>query len=301
MGTLLEMTIYAPSKSEGRTVLDRAFTIAEHLNTVLSTWNPTSSVSVFNSSESIQPQHVAPELYDLVTTSHRLSDLTDNTFLATIRPLVILWEHAKARNQLPQMAELNRVRKLIMPETVRIESGGRLTKANGKAAIETGGIGKGYAVDEIVACLKKHNITAGFINFGRSSIAAIGIPPGQSGWSVSLELEEGVSEGNLLLRDETLTVSRVHGNPIIINNVEFGHIFDPLTAQPVPSRRGAAIRSASATEGEALVKYLVVRGPPSPTLVQRWPKVSWALRANNTLTHSNSFFNHPAKGGFFDQ
>ena len=121
MGTLLEMTIYAPSKSEGRTVLDRAFTIAEHLNTVLSTWNPTSSVSVFNSSESIQPQHVAPELYDLVTTSHRLSDLTDNTFLATIRPLVILWEHAKARNQLPQMAELNRVRKLIMPETVRIE------------------------------------------------------------------------------------------------------------------------------------------------------------------------------------
>lgn len=293
MGTLLDITIYAPSPQEGRVVLDRAFGIAEHLDSVLSTWNPASAVSVFNNSNSIQPQHVAPELYDVVTTAHTLSVLTDNAFSVTIRPLVTLWEYAKARNQLPQKVELDRIQKLITPENIRIEADGRLTKTDSNAAIETGGIGKGYAVDKIVAYLKEQNIHAGFINFGRSSIAAIGTPPGQSGWPVSLELEEGMSDGNLLLRDETLTVSRVHGNPIIIDNIAYGHIFDPLTAQPVPSRRGAAIRSASATEGEALVKYLIVRGLPPITRVQKWPKVSWALRERQTLTHSDSFFNRP--------
>lgn len=301
MGTLLDITIYAPSQAEGRAVLEQAFSIAEHLDTVLSTWNPASAVSAFNNNTSTQPQHVAPELYDLVAKSHTLSDITDNMFSVTIRPAVTLWEHAKGRNQLPQLEDINRIRSLITPHNVRIESGGRLTKSHGNAAIETGGIGKGYAVDKMVAYLKDRNVKGGFINFGRSSIAAIGTPPGQSGWPVSLELAEGVSDGTLLLRDETLTVSRVHGNPIVINNVAYGHIFDPLTAHPVSSRRGAAIRSASATDGEALVKYLVIRGSPSTALVQRWPKLSWALREEETLVHSKSFFNHSDQRRFVGQ
>lgn len=290
MGTLLDITIYAPSLSEGRTILNQAFTIAEHLDAVLSTWKPDSAVSVFNTSTSIHPQQVAPELHELVTEAHRLSGLTENAFSITIRPLVTLWERAKTSNRPPKEPDLDRIRKLITRESIRIESDSKLMKTESHAAIETGGIGKGYAVDKIVTFLRGQNIHAGFINFGRSSMAAIETPPGRPGWPVSLELEEGVSDGDLLLRNEALTVSRVHGNPIVIDNVTYGHIFDPITAQPVSSRRGAAIRSASATTGEVLVKYLVIRGSPSSTLQNKWPKGSWALREGKILTHSESFF-----------
>ena len=66
MGTLLDITIYAPSVDEGRAVLNDTFAVAERLDAALSTWKPESPVSVFNRDRSTHLRSVDSDLYEVV-------------------------------------------------------------------------------------------------------------------------------------------------------------------------------------------------------------------------------------------
>jgi thiamine biosynthesis lipoprotein ApbE len=101
MGTLLDITIFVPSPSEGREILNDTFAIAERLNSVLSTWKPESPVIVFNRDTSTGLRPVDPDLFALVARSQELSDKTDHAFTIGVRPLVEMWE-AAAKTGVPR-------------------------------------------------------------------------------------------------------------------------------------------------------------------------------------------------------
>jgi len=286
MGTLLDITLYAPSEAQGRAILNDTFQVAEHLDSVLSTWKPESPVSVFNRETTTALQPVAPQLYRVVELSQSLPHKTDGAFNIGVRPLVELWEDAVRSGSAPTSREISNARRSIARGALRLSPPSSIGKKIPGVMIETGGIGKGYAVDEMIKLLRSRGISQAFINFGRSSMAAIGTPPGASGWKIELSLSEGSSDGMLELRDETLSVSRARGTPFVVNGIAYAHIFDPRTGMPVRASRGAAIRGPSATDGEAFVKYLVIRGAPSPHITRTWGDVLWVVRSGDSVTKS---------------
>ncbi len=290
MGTLLDITIFAPSQEEGRAILNDTFKIAEHLDNVLSTWKPESPVSVFNRDTSSELRPVDPDLYALVVHSQKLSEITEGAFTIGVRPLVDLWERATKAGAPPSASAIAEARKLITPDNLLTSPPSNLGKSFPEVRLETGGIGKGYAIDKMASFLRSRGVRQAFINFGRSSIAAIGTPPGASGWKIELALTESSSEGTIELRDETLSVSRARGTPFVVNGVAYAHIFDPRTGMPVKASRGAAIRGPSATDGEAYVKYLVIRGAPSSTGANGWGNVDWIVRTGNSTLNAENFF-----------
>jgi FAD:protein FMN transferase len=289
MGTLLDITLFAPSQKKGRELLNDTFQIAEHLDSVLSTWKPESPVSVFNRDPSPHLRPVDPDLYALVTRSQELSERTDGAFTVGVRPLVEMWEHAAKAGAPPSARAIADVRRLVMPANLLTSPPSNLGKRFPEVRIETGGIGKGYAVDKMASFLRSRGVRQAFINFGRSSIAAIGTPPGASGWRMELALSDTASEGTIELRDETLSVSRARGTPFVINGVAYAHIFDPRTGMPVKTSRGAAVRGPSATDGEAFVKYLIVRGAPPARVAASWGEVEWIERSGDEVELSKGF------------
>lgn len=289
MGTLMDLTVYAPSEQEGRRLIDGAFAIAERLNRELSTWIPESPISVFNRQRGTALTRVSPDIYTIVERSRTLSSRTQGAFSITVRPLVDLWELSAKRNALPSAAELAKVKDLVSPESLEVVSLDSIRKRHPEVMIETGGIGKGFAVDAMLTFLRERGVTAAFINFGRSSIGAIGAPPGEPGWVVDVSLVEGRVDSRVRLRDETLSVSRARGNPFVVAGRSFAHIFDPATATPVVASRGAAVRGSSATDGEAYVKYLVIRGAPSPAIARQWQGARWIVREGDRLESSPAF------------
>lgn len=286
MGTLLELTVLSDSEEEGQSAVNDAFAIAEHLDSVLSTWKPNSPVSEFNRDSSLEPQGVDSDLYELVRQSQELSTMTDGAFSIGVRPLVELWEMAAKRNTLPSVDERDNARRYAFADALVVIPPNRLAKRSSGVMIETGGIGKGYAVDKMVALLKGRGIERAFINFGRSSIAALGAPPGERGWKVDLALSESSRDGIVTLCDETLSVSRAHGNPFRVAGKSYAHIFDPVSGMPVSVIRGAAVRGASATKGEAFVKYLVIRGAPPSDAAQSWSDVAWIVKTEADVERS---------------
>jgi thiamine biosynthesis lipoprotein len=126
--------------------------------------------------------------------------------------------------------------------------------------IEAGGIGKGMAVDRIAQFLRSAGIKRGFLNFGTSSITALGAPPGQSSWEAEIRFTDTLSLGVVPLNNASFSLSHSFGQGTVIQGVRYGHVIDPRTAMPLTEARGAAVITESATEGEALSKYLVIRG-----------------------------------------
>lgn len=289
MGTLMDLTVYARSEQEGRRLIDGAFAIAERLNQELSTWIPESPISVFNRQRGTTPTRVSADIYKIVERSRVLSGRTQGAFSITVRPLVDLWERAATRNSLPSAAELAKVKDLISPESLQVVSPDSIRKRHPEVMIETGGIGKGYAVDAMLTFLRDRGVSSAFINFGRSSIGVIGTPPGEQGWVVDVSLVEGHVDSRVWLRDETLSVSRARGNPFVVAGRSYAHIFDPATVAPVPVSRGAAVRGSSATDGEAYVKYLVIRGAPSPAIARQWLGARWMVREGERLESFPAF------------
>lgn len=289
MGTLLDITLYARTEHEGLRIIDETFAVAEALDRKISTYKPESPLSTFNADTRTEPLIVDPDLYNMIEESQRLLARTDGAFDISIRPLVAIWEHAAVTGVMPSPQEISAVRStlgrgafsLIPPSSVR--------KTASTAQAESGGIGKGMAVDAMMERLRRDGVTAACINFGRSSVGAIGTPPGQNGWRIELELSEGKHEDTLYLRDETLTVSRAHGTPFVVAGVAYAHIFDPSTGYPVAISRGAAVRGSSATAGEAYVKYLIIRGAPSPGIARQWNGATWIVRNGGTVRRSEAW------------
>jgi thiamine biosynthesis lipoprotein len=291
MGTLLDLTIYPPSLASGQEIVDEVCAVAQRLDSTLSNYKIDSDVSRFNADRSGHLRVVAPDLYRVVELSQELATQTEGAFDITVRPLVEMWQQAAQRAELPTERQLTKVRQLVGYKKLLVGSPYRIGKSVSAVEIETGGIGKGLAVDEMTSVLRRRGVTSAFINFGRSSMAAIGHRPDGSGWPVVIELEEGQESGTIWLRDEALSVSRARGSAFVVAGVPYAHIFDPRTLMPAEIIRGAAVRSLSATEGEAYVKYLVLRGKPTKLRTSSWHETEWIVKARaEPAEHSSAFW-----------
>ena len=107
--------------------------------------------------------------------------------------------------------------------------------------INLGSIGKGYAIDRAVAVIREHWWpTSPLVHGGRSSLYALGSPPGRFGdrWEVALRnpFEPEASLGTLRLRNRGLGTSGFAFQHFEAEGRTYGHILDPRTGEPASGR-----------------------------------------------------------------
>jgi thiamine biosynthesis lipoprotein len=75
--------------------------------------------------------------------------------------------------------------------------------------LDLGGIAKGYAVDRVVALLRRAHVAAALVSAGGSTIYGLGAPPGRDAWDVEIQDPTGGGRVALTvsLRDRALSVS----------------------------------------------------------------------------------------------
>src|SRR5262249_36732503 len=129
------------------------------------------------------------------------------------------------------------------------------------AALDFGGIAKGWALDRACEQLRAAGVTRALLSFGQSSIAAIGAAPGGDGWGVLLSNASGGVAGAIRLRDRALRTADSHGQWVEIEGQRYGHVIDPRTGEPLRSERVAVAVDADGARAEALSKALLVLGP----------------------------------------
>ena len=260
MGTYLEVTLWHDEPETAKALIRQLIQEAHRLDTILSNYDPDSALSQLNRYAGTGSMRVPAELFELLELSREFGEKTAGRFDITIGPLMELWQTAAAAKRAPNTFQLNQARALVDYRNLALSRPNDAALSRSGMNIDLGGIGKGYAVDRMTTILKTAKVAAALINFGGSSISAIGAPPEKSAWEIALQDTDGHARGAIKLRDLALSTSASMGQAWIIDGKKYGHMIDPLSGMPVTEARMATVIAPSATLAEALTKPLVLNG-----------------------------------------
>jgi thiamine biosynthesis lipoprotein len=261
MGTLLEITLYHESQEAGKRVLARCFQEARRLEDIFSACDDDSDLSRLNRHAGLGPIEINRELWSVLKIACSLGRATDRAMDITVGPLIDLWRTAEEQGIMPVPALLTEAFDRIGIGLVRLLPDGCAVLRRAGMRLDLGGIGKGYAVDRLSTILAQEGVASAFINFGRSSLAALGSPPGRERWSVLLESTDDTPIGLAYLKDQYLGVSGSFGHFFEIGGARLSHLIDPRDGFPLRHHRLSVAVARTATEAEALTKALVILGP----------------------------------------
>lgn len=282
MGTVLEITLCVEQIASVQPPFDSLFTTATFLDSVLTTYNPNSPVSRLNAYAGRGPFPVPQEVVDLLVLSRQYSQLTRGTFDVTIGPLMTVWQQATTYHTLPSQKVLRQARGTVGSKNIRLSPNHTVTLGRPGMAIDFGGIGKGYALDQLVSQLRHQRIRQALLDFGQSSLWAMGSPPNATGWRILVQQSDGHLVGVLTLHDQALSISASMGQSFEINGQRYGHVIDPRTGHPLQRDLLACVIAPTATQAEALSKALLILNErEGPALLQRLPGVEGMLVETN--------------------
>jgi thiamine biosynthesis lipoprotein len=272
MGTFLDLTLWHSEPELAKRMIREAAQEVHRLEQILSNFDPDSPVSRLNQKAGNGKMGVPAELYKVLELAQQFSDRTAGDFDVTVGALMDLWRESSLLMRLPGQSELVRVLRQVGYNKLKLYKSGKAELLVTGMKIDLGGIGKGYAVDRVADLFKRAGVSAALINFGGSSIYALGVPPGAGGWEIGLQGIDGRVRGLILLRDMALSTSGSMGKFWTIDTKRYGHMIDPNNGMPVSESRLATVIAPTATAAEALTKPLVLRGKKALPIIALSPE-----------------------------
>ncbi len=290
MGTLLDITLFGVEPDFGRTLLRRGFREARRLEGLFSAHDEESSLSRLNRMAGRGPVEVEEDLFVLLQVAGSLWQETERAFDITCGPLLDLWQQATLDQREPDETSLKETLERVGFKNLRLRDGTAELLVNGMR-LDLGGIGKGYTVDRIVGLLKEAGVQHALVNFGLSSLYALGSPPGEEAWWIFTKgMREGEWIGRLALSNQALSVSGSYGRSLEIQGRRYGHILDPRTGLPLDRERLSIVLGPSATEAEAFsTALLVLDGEEGLDLLERRPWLEGMIVEEGRMAMTTGF------------
>jgi len=245
-------------------IVDEAFDEVDRIDRLMSHYKANSPLSRVNREAAQHPVAVEPELFDFIVDAMRYHRDSGGAFDITVGPLMRAWGFFQGEGRVPSENELAAARRHVGGAHVMLNP---ISKTIGfdesGVELDLGGIAKGYAVDRVVALLRRRQIAAALISAGGSTIYALGAPPGADGWEV--ELQDPIDPRKIAfaieLKDRALSVAGSSEKAFEAGGVRYSHIMDPRTGRPVQGVLSVAVLTSSGTAGDALDNAFFVLGP----------------------------------------
>jgi thiamine biosynthesis lipoprotein len=271
MGTLLDCTLFDLPEVLGHSLLRQGMHEVRRLEQLLSPYDADSALSRLNRQAGCGPVPVQLELWQLLARCVELTRQTDGTFDVAVGSLTLRQHQAKSE-----------VRSGVSCPAFHLPANGWVELAPG-VCLDLGGIGKGYAVDRLIALFQAAGVPRAFINFGESSLYALGEPLDAQGWPILVRgLAAGEVLGVLWVKDSALSTSHSLGRRLATGA---SHIVDPRTGLSIPRPGLSTILAPSATLAETLSTAVVVSGVAWPALLTRFPEVEGLYVGADRVLH----------------
>jgi len=256
MGSIFEILIPGESADYARHAATAAFEELDRLYRELNRFTAASDVSRANTLGAGESVRVGLATFECLAAAAKAWAETSGAFDVTIGRLVALWRPADGSPPNPSAEDLAAARAATGMDLLELrEDDHSVTVRVEGVRIDLGGIGKGYATDQMAALLKEWGIKAALVHGGQSSVIGFGAPPERDAWSLSLldPDNEAESIGKVALRDRAMSSSGV--------SPAYRHVIDPRTGLAVTANDGAWVLAESGTVAETLSTAFVVMAP----------------------------------------
>jgi FAD:protein FMN transferase len=251
---------------------------------------PASLVSKINQAAGREWTPVDVETDRILALCNDLHFLSRGAFDPTALPLLRLWDWKIPRPGLPGDHEIAAAKDLVGWRTVQRKPGAVFLPKPGMS-LDLGGMGKEYAVDQIVLFLASAGVRSALVDFG-ADVRVLGSPPdGRPAWHVGLEnpVQPGSCWTGIALKDAAVATSGDYRRNFERNGVRYGHIIDLRTGRPAAQGvLAASVIAPSCTQAGLLsTSSLILGSLEGIRALDASPGVAGAL-----VTKSKTFPSH---------
>ncbi len=262
MGSEFQYKLFCKKKSTCEKAVSESQKKLNHIDYLFSNYRDDSVLYKVNSNAAKAPVAIPQEFLQLTEKSIYYSEITMGSFDISVGKLFELWEKSSSLNKLPDKSQIDRALECTGYKKIIIDRGNNTVSFNSKCLeLDFGGIGKGYAVDEVVKIIKKYDIKKGLINFG-GNIYALDKPNEEKGWEVGINDPFNKSSVVDLIYINNLGVatSGDYEKFFVINGKRYSHIINPQSGFPVENLSSVTVLADSATKADALSTAFSVMG-----------------------------------------
>lgn len=260
LGTRCRVSFTASQPSAAGRFAEAVLDWMARFEATYSRYLPDSLLSQINQAAGQAWMAIDAETARLLELCHQLHFLTQGLLDPTTLPLIQLWDWRQAR--VPSEAEIAAARAITGWRKVR-RAPGRVLLPEPGMALDLGGVGKEYAVDEVVRLAASHGIPGLLVDFG-ADVRVAGPPPdGRPAWVIGLENPDapGTAWGTLVLREGAVATSGDYLRGFNSGGRRHGHILDPRTGWPVDNGcRAVSVWAPSCTQAGMLSTAAFVLG-----------------------------------------
>lgn len=255
MGSVVTFDVYTSDKKHALKTIEKAVKRGREIEDRLTVYSPQSETGQLNQSGKKELLSASDDFMSCLKSAHYYHDLTNGLFDITIEPLMTLFgfrEDESVRIDYPDDKTLARFQNCIGMKNVGIE--GRSVYFNHpETKIDFGGIGCGYALEEMKAILVESGISRAMINFS-GDIALLGSPPVYTGWSIEiLNPKDRGRNIKLNVSDCVISTSGSYENRRSESvSKSWGHIINPKLLYPTEPLTSLSVISDSARHADAL-------------------------------------------------
>ena len=236
MGTRLDVVMMGdePRLSE---VWRQIMTETERLHRMLNRFDTASEISFINSEAAVRPVELKDELWGILFDIQQYHQLTLGYFDPSLRDFNQVILNANSRSV--KFAEKN-------------------------ISLDLGGYAKGYALERIKEIMLQAGVAQALVNFGNSSILAVGSHPHGQYWGVGVEnpFQPGQQLKTYELYNQSMSTS---GN----SPKHTEHIINPRLGKFSSERKFVTVVSTHAVEAEALTTALMVADNDSVASIKK--------------------------------
>lgn len=239
------------------------------INKRMSTYDPESELSRFNSSETTDWFTVSEETAKVVASALDTAKRTDGQFDPTIGPLVNLWGFGPdGRRKEPPSEEDIAAAKARMGYAkveVRLDPPA-LRKSQADVYLDLSAIAKGYAADAVAEMLydaAQSNYV--MVEIG-GEIRTLGVKTSGDPWRIGIERPNSnarmISHVVEIKNGDAIATSGDYRNYFKTKGQRYSHTIDPATSRPVTHNLATvSVRCPTCMEADALATALSVMGP----------------------------------------
>lgn len=292
--TVIELQAYG-AEDEARTAFDEARAACRVYERLFSRTLPHSDISRINSAGG-KPVAIDGLTFDLLQKALGYCAASEGTFDITVGPLVRLWDFHRGRVADPSMlayaAKHVNWRNLKLWQEGDGEGEGTFWAqlADPQAAVDVGGIAKGWIADALLEGLKRHRLSGIIVNLG-GNVLVSGTKPDGSPWRVGVRDPRNPEQllGAVPLVEGSAVTSGVYERCFTAPDGTFyHHILSPLTGQPAETdTAGVTVICEKSIDAEGFSTTLLALGRERGcALAQRHPEIAQAffVDAEGTIT-----------------
>ena len=264
MGTTYLVKIITPNNNYEIGSIEKSIdSLLIQLNKQMSTWDPESEISQFNSWNSKVPFAVSNDFLNVVKKSITISKNTGGLFDPTVFDLMSLWGFGpNPRSGFPDMEDVNRVLEHTGIGQIEITDS-VLVKRNKRCKLDLNAIAKGYGVDKTFELLNQRGFNNIFVEIG-GEVKCSGKNIKNKNWSIGIE--DPSDDGNyekkisaiISVPNGAIATSGNYRNIVDLDGEILGHTINPQTGFPIQTDvLSVSVLSNSCMESDAWATALM--------------------------------------------